>query len=94
MIIRNVKAGSKIICESKPAISALGFWKVSAKALGLMPNATPNMMKAKIMFKTCEPEDEKLMRTLSRACNCSYINAFLGFWVTGEVGHCTTEGFL
>jgi len=42
-----------------------------------MPSATPNMINAKMTFNRCEPDVEKLIRTLSKDRSCSYMQSYL-----------------
>lgn len=60
---KNVSAGNSRNWEIIPVIAEAGFMTTFLKCSVLMPNATPNIIRAREIFKTNKPEEEKLRRT-------------------------------
>jgi hypothetical protein len=54
-------------------ITDLGDVNTSLKVLSLIPSATPNVTKARMMFTINIPPSPKLMVIPFRASNCSFI---------------------
>ena len=73
MAKRQVMAGNIIHCRSIPTITDLGFLNTSLKVWNLIPKATPNITIAKIMFTTTISPAPRLMLSVSRFANCSFI---------------------
>ena len=69
----NVTAGRPTHCKMMPTITDLGFLNTSLNVCGLIPSATPNITKAKMMLTLVIPPWPKLMDTAFRASNCSFI---------------------
>ena len=69
----NVIAGSANHCNIAPTIIDLGFFIISFIVRGLMPRATPNMTKARMMFTIIIPPSPKFIVTELRDSNCSFI---------------------
>jgi hypothetical protein len=64
--IRNEKAGNRKVWLINPTMADFGFFIRSVKCSTLISSATPNMTKAKAIFKKSRPEGEKLSLTWSR----------------------------
>ena len=69
----NVTAGRPTHCKMMPTITDLGFLNTSLNVCGLIPSATPNITKAKMMLTIAIPPWPKLIDTAFRASNCSFI---------------------
>ncbi|NJO69537.1 MAG: amidohydrolase [Bacteroidetes bacterium] len=52
---RNVTAGTRICCATKPVITDLGLVSIMRKLPGFISRATPNIISARIMFKKKNP---------------------------------------
>ena len=69
----NVIAGSANHCSIAPIIIDFGFFIMSFIVRGLIPRATPNMTKARMMFTIIMPPSPKFIVTELRDSNCSFI---------------------
>ena len=71
---RNVTAGRPTHCNNTPVITDLGFANTSLNVRGLIPNDTPNITNARMMFTIIIPPSPKLMEIPFRPSNCSFIS--------------------
>ena len=71
--IANVIAGSDSHCSSSPIAMGLGFLMFSFMVRGLMPSATPNITKARMMFTIAIPLSPKFIVTELSDSSCSFM---------------------
>lgn len=69
----NVMAGRANHCSRIPVRIDLGLLTISFIVSGLMPKATPNITKARMIFTIVIPSSPKLMVTELRDSSCSFI---------------------
>lgn len=72
-----VTAGRAIHCSNTPRITDLGFLNTSLNVSSLIPSATPNIIKARIMFTIAIPPSPKFMVKEFKCSNCSFISVGL-----------------
>ena len=73
IVIKKVTAGRATHCSMTPVRIDLGLLIISFSLSGLMPRATPNITKARMMFTMVMPPSPKLMVTELRDSSCSFI---------------------